>query len=74
MQVPQLSKVLGIKKENLPNFYVLHPYTETLEALTEPLDNEKKFSPETILIWAKKIITEIEIELWKKDIELLEEK
>jgi len=62
MLVPQLSTLIDAKKEELPNFFVLHPLTEQVVPYPNPIDDIKSVSPELILLWARQTILELEME------------
>jgi len=69
MLVPQLSSLIEAKKEELPNFFVLHPLTEQVVPYPRPLDDVKTFSPELILLWARRTILYLEVEQFELEIE-----
>ena len=72
MQVPQLSAVVVAKKEDLPNFYVIHPLTQQIIPFPEPIDDIAKFSPDLVLLWARKQVLELEVEHFEKEIVKIE--
>jgi len=65
---------LEIKKEELPNYFILHPYTNQVVPYPETVDDVTKFSPELILLWARRTVLYLEVELWEKDIQHWETK
>ena len=65
MLVPQLSDTLGIMIEETPNFWVLNPFTEQVVMNPEPLDDINNFSPELILLWARRTVLYLEIEAFE---------
>ena len=73
MLVPQLSGLLNVKKEELPNFFVLHPYSQQVVAYPDLQDDFKKHSPEQILLWGRRTILYMDVEIWENDIKHLEE-
>ena len=68
MLVPQLSETLGIMIEETPNFWVLNPFTEQVVMNPEPLDDINNFSPELILLWARRTVLYLEIEAFEQEI------
>ena len=68
MLVPQLSDTLGIMIEETPNFWVLNPFTEQVVMNPEPLDDINNFSPELILLWARRTVLYLEIEAFEMEI------
>ena len=67
MQVPQLSSILNLNIEQTPNIFVLLPASMTIIPLPEPMDDEKKFTSDTILLWAQQSILTIEIEQYEAE-------
>lgn len=74
MEVPQLATILAIEPESLPNYFVLHPVTQQVVPLPKPLDDKKNFSAEGILLWARSTVLSLEIDLWARDVTILEQK
>ena len=72
MIVPQLSEVLGIDIDDTPNFWVFNPAVERLAKYPDPLDDINDFSPELIYLWALKSILELEIDMFKEEIQTFE--
>ena len=68
MLVPQLSDVLHIQKSQIPNFFVVNPYTRKVIAYPDPLIDHNKFSPMLILHWASITVLNIEIEAYEQEI------
>ena len=66
--------MLGVEKDKLPNFYVLHSYGSLSMPYPEALDKPENFSPEMILLWARRTVLYLEIELFEHDIKDYEEK
>ena len=42
--------------------------------LPKPLDDKKNFSAEGILLWARSTVLSLEIDLWARDVTILEQK
>ena len=61
---------MEIKKEELPNFFVIHPYSDQVVPYPEELSEPDDFSPELILLWARRTVLYLEIELFEQDIKL----
>ena len=74
MVVPQLSSMIEVSKEDLPNFFVLHPLTEQVVPYGEPLNDVANFSPELILLWARRTVLYLEIEHFELHVAILEGK
>ena len=74
MLVPQLSTIMDIQKEELPNFFVMHSLTETVVPFPDPLDDPKKFDPKLMLLWARRTVLYLEVEKIEEDIKELEAK
>ena len=67
MQVPQLSDLLSIKKEELPNFFVISPFSGQVIKYPDSVE-DIKISPQSILMWARRTILYLEIDLWEQGI------
>ena len=65
---------MEIKKEELPNFFVIHPYSDQVVPYPEELTEPDDFSPELILLWARRTVLYLEIELFENDIKVYNEK
>ena len=64
--VPPLSQLLQIRKEQVPNIFVFHSYSEQMVWYPLPLNDVKKVSPRAILMWAMRSIIAIDLELWQE--------
>ena len=75
MNFANLSTAFGIKKHKLPNFFTLsalewggveeHAKPWDIQEFPESLDDEKKSTPEAILLWARNICLTFKINLIK---------
>ena len=72
--LPQLSTLMDIKKEELPNFFAIHPFSDQVVPYPEELKDPEDFSPELILLWARRTILYLEIELFENEIAVYDEK
>jgi len=43
--VPELSQLLNLKKEDLPNLFMVHPLSDSVIPYPDPLDDPRNFSP-----------------------------
>ena len=59
---------MNIEKDELPNYFVLHPLTEQVVPFPNKLDDVKNFSPEQVLLWARRTVLYLEIEVFNYDI------
>ena len=66
--------MLGITKDQLPNFFILHPYSDTVTPYPETLDKVENFSPDMILMWARHEVLHLEIGLLEKEQKAYKEK
>ena len=58
----QLSDLLQIKKEDLPNFYVIHARTGKSVSYPYSLEDPLDASPEMILLWGRRTVLYLELE------------
>ena len=72
--IPQLSTIIDITKEELPNFYMIHPLSDRVVALPDKLENPEDFSSEIIMLWAIRQAHSLDIELFEYNIQMYEEK
>ena len=66
--------MLGITKDELPNFFIIHPLSDQVVPYPETLDKPEDFSPEMILLWARRTVLYLEIEMFEKEIDHYEER
>ena len=60
--ITQLSELMQIKKDILPQFFVIHTRTGKSVAYPYPLEHPLDASPEMILLWSRRTVLYIEIE------------
>jgi hypothetical protein len=65
---------MDVKKEEMPNFFVLHPMTDQLVPYPHSLEDHKNVSPELVLLWARRTVLYLETEQFEAEIKDLEEK
>ena len=58
----QLSDLLQLKKEDLPQFYVIHSRTGKSVGYPYPLKDPLDASPEMILLWGRRTVLYLEVE------------
>lgn len=63
-----------MKKEELPNFFVVHPLSDRVVPLPDALTAPEDFSSEIIMLWALRTAHGLDIELYDYNIELHDEK
>jgi hypothetical protein len=63
--------MMGIKKDELPNFFLYHYLTGTTTAFPEPLDDPKKISTDLLLVWARRTQLELETDKFREEVEKL---
>lgn len=62
LRVPPLRNVLKIKsKANLPNIFVYNSNSMKVKKFPEPLTDPTNYSPELIVLWARKAVMSTEI-------------
>ena len=66
--LPQLSTILDLTKEETPNFFVIHPYSDQVVTYPDPLDDPEAVTSEVLLLWARRTVLYLEIELLEKEI------
>lgn len=69
--VPQLSSMMGIQPDELPNFFLYHHLTGTTTAFPIALDDPRKISPDLILVWARRSQLELETEKFGEEVKKL---
>ena len=67
--IMQLSELMNIKKEDLPQFYVKSGRTGKSVPYPFPLDDPLDAKPEMLLLWGRKTSLEIELEYFDAIIE-----
>ena len=72
--MPQLSSILDVKKEDLPNFFIVHPLSDRVVPMPDALDKEEDFSSEIVMLWAIRQAHNLDIELFEYNINLYDEK
>ena len=75
--LPQLSTIMDIKEDELPNYFVLHSMTDQLVPYPHPPhsdDDLEKLTPELVILWARRTVILLEIEEFEKEIAELEKK
>ena len=73
MVVPQLSGIIAAEKSETPNFFVLNPLTDQVVPFPEKLDDVKNFSPDLMLLWARRTILYLEIEFLEGQVKAFED-
>ena len=74
MLVPQLSKMMDVQAEELPQYFVLHPITDQVVPYPHPLDDPAKFTPELVLLWGRRTVLYLDIEHFEQELSTLEKK
>ena len=72
--MPQLSSILDVQKEDLPNFFIVHPLSDRVVPMPDTLKNPEDFSSEVIMLWAIRQAHNLDIELFEYNIALYDEK
>ena len=72
--MPQLSSILDVQKEDLPNFFIVHPLSDRVVPMPDALTNKEDFSSEVIMLWAIRQAHNLDIELFEYNIALYDEK
>ena len=72
--MPQLSSILDVQKEDLPNFFIIHPLSDRVVPMPDALTNKEDFSSEVIMLWAIRQAHNLDIELFEYNIALYDEK
>ena len=58
----------------MPNFFIIHPLSDRVVAMPDPMTNEEDFSSELIMLWALRTAHGLDVELFEYNIQLYEEK
>ena len=72
--IMQLSELMKVKKDDLPQFYVKSGRTGKSVPYPFPLDDPLDAKPEMILLWGRKTTLEIEIEAFDGIVKQIEDK
>ena len=72
--MPQLSSILDVQKDDLPNFFIVHPLSDRVVPMPDTLTNPEDFSSEVIMLWAIRQAHNLDIELFEYNISLYDEK
>ena len=68
MLVPELSTMMDVKSEELPQFFVLHPITDQVVPYPESLEDPTKFSPDLVLLWGRRTVLYLDIEHFEQEL------
>ena len=70
LSVPQLSEILAVEKEELPNYFLVEPLTGSVVPYPDPIEDVRRFTPESVLLWARRTALYLHVELWESEIEV----
>ena len=70
LKVPQLSEILAVEKEELPNYFLVEPLTGSVVPYPDPIEDVRRFTPENVLLWARRTALYLHVELWEAEIEV----
>lgn len=72
--VPSLAEIIGVEKDDLPAFYVMHPFSDQVVQYEDPLNDPDTVSAQGLLLWGRRTILYLEAELFERDISAFEQK